>query len=172
VGKLDHSIKRLIADLFDSMHEANGLGLAAIQIGVPLRVAVIQLPNEIDDEYAGKLLVLRNPEIIKTSGECVVEEGCLSIPGYVGDVKRAEQCTVRARDENGKEIRIRASGLLAQALQHEIDHMDGILYIDYLPGPDALRPARPASVAPDEPEGVPNIDEPGLEVVPQITSPV
>jgi peptide deformylase len=142
VGRMDQSLRRLIDDMADSMHAANGLGLAAIQIGVPLRVVVIELPEEVEDAYAGKRIVLRNPEIIKTAGECIVEEGCLSIPGYVGDVKRAEQVTVRARDAAGKEIRIRAAGLLAQALQHEVDHLDGLLYIDYLSGPEALRPVR------------------------------
>ncbi len=151
VGKMDRSLSRLIDDMFETMHAANGLGLAAIQVGVPLRLVVIQLPEGMEDEpYSGKRLVLRNPEIIKTAGECLLEEGCLSLPGLVADVKRAEQVTVRARDENGKEIRIRASGLLAQALQHEIDHLDGILYIDYLSSLDELRQARRAA---EEEEG-------------------
>ncbi len=143
VGRMDRSLSRLIEDMFDTMHAANGVGLAAIQIGVPLRLVVIQLPEGIEDEpWAGKRIVLRNPEIIKSSGECRVEEGCLSLPGYAADVKRAEQVTVKARDESGKEIRIRAAGLLAQALQHEIDHLDGILYIDYLESMDELRPVQ------------------------------
>lgn len=143
VGKMDRSLSRLIEDMFDTMYEANGVGLAAIQVGVPLRLVVIQLPEGMEDEpWAGKRIVLRNPEIIKTTGECVMEEGCLSLPGYVADVPRSERVTVRARDEHGKEFRMRASGLFAQALQHEIDHLDGILFIDYLKSLDELRPVR------------------------------
>ncbi|MCL5025189.1 MAG: peptide deformylase [Chloroflexi bacterium] len=155
VGKMDRSLSRLIEDMFETMYEANGLGLAAIQIGVPLRLVVIQLPEGLEDEpMSGKRLVLRNPEIIKTSGECLVEEGCLSLPGYVADVSRSEQVTVRARDEHGKEVRVRASGLLAQALQHEIDHLEGILFIDYLKSLDELRPVRRKAEGPEEESGV------------------
>ncbi len=109
--------------MIETMKKAPGVGLAAPQVGVPLRLAVI----EVDD----KITVIVNPEIIKTSGEVELDEGCLSVPGFWGRVNRYERVSVKALDRNGKELRIRdAEGLLAQALQHEIDHLDGHLYID------------------------------------------
>ena len=117
---------------------ANGVGLAAPQVGVSLRVAVIVIPDETP-------IVLVNPEVVRRQGERLVDEGCLSIPGYVGQIKRAESVTVKARDRGGREIRIKADELLAQALEHEIDHLNGVLYIDHLDNPADLR-----KIAPDE----------------------
>jgi peptide deformylase len=91
-------------------------------------------------------IVLINPEIVRRKGERVVDEGCLSIPGYIGQIKRAESVRVKGRDQNGKEIRIKASELLAQALEHEIDHLNGVLYIDYLDSMDKLRKLEPGEV--------------------------
>jgi peptide deformylase len=105
--------------------------LAAPQVGVSLRVIVINIPGAED-------VVLVNPEIVKSSGEQTVTEGCLSVPGYYGEIKRAEQVTAKGRDASGKEVRIKADGLLAQALQHEIDHLDGWLYIDHLENQEKL----------------------------------
>ncbi|HEY82697.1 MAG TPA: peptide deformylase [Dehalococcoidia bacterium] len=133
VGTVDGSIRKLIRDMLETMHAEPGrVGLAAPQVGVPLRVIVIGLPEEED-------LVIINPEIVRRRGERLVDEGCLSVPGYVGQIKRAESVTVKGRDQNGKEIRIKADGLLAQALEHEIDHLNGTLYLDHLESLDQLR---------------------------------
>ena len=137
VSRMDGSIHRLIDDMIETMHQASGVGLAANQIGVPLRVAVIGMPDEEE-------LVLINPEIIKTTGERLINEGCLSIPGYVAQVQRAETVRIKARNREGKEVRLRGEELLAQALQHEIDHLNGVLYIDHLNSMDELRPVEGA----------------------------
>ena len=133
VPGIDSSIRRLINDMIETMHEANGVGLAAPQVGVLLRLVVIRMPEEGAED-----IVLINPEIVRKSGERVVEERCLSIPGYAGMVNRACNVTVKARDENWKEFRIKGDELLAQALEHEIDHLGGILYIDRLDSPEKL----------------------------------
>jgi len=136
VRSIDESIHRLIDDMLETMHSAGGVGLAAPQLGTLLRVIVIGIPE-------GEDIVLINPEIVRRTGERVVDEGCLSIPGYIGQIKRAESVRVKGRDQNGKEIRIKASELLAQALEHEIDHLNGVLYIDYLDSMDKLRKLEP-----------------------------
>jgi peptide deformylase len=114
------------------MQQASGVGLAAPQIGVPLRVVVIQLPDE-------EPVALINPEMVKRGGEREVVEGCLSVPGYAGDIKRSVSVTVKARDRQGKSVRIKASGLMAQALEHELDHLNGVLFVDHVESPDKLR---------------------------------
>jgi peptide deformylase len=136
VRNMDGSIKRLIANMRETMHAAYGVGLAAPQIGIPLRVIVIGIPQQED-------IALINPQVVRKAGERVVSEGCLSIPGYIGEIKRAESVTVRGRDQDGKELRIKAKELLAQALEHEIDHLNGVLYIDYLESMDKLRKIEP-----------------------------
>jgi len=133
---VDGSIHRLIDDMIETMHAAPGVGLAAPQVGVPLRVIVIGIPEQED-------IALINPEIVRSSGERLVNEGCLSIPGYIGEVKRAVAVTAKGRDASGKEIRIKAEELLAQALEHEIDHLNGVLYIDHLESRDKLRKIEP-----------------------------
>jgi peptide deformylase len=131
VTRFDASIKHLVEDLIETMHAANGVGLAAPQIAQSLRVMVA--------EYGDRQEVLINPEIIKESGEQVGPEGCLSIPGYIGEnIKRAMMVVIKGRDVHGKEIRIRADGFFARVLQHEIDHLDGILYLDRLQRPEDL----------------------------------
>ena len=132
VTTTDSSIQRLIDDMVETMQQASGVGLAAPQIGVPLRVVVIQLPDE-------EPVALINPEIVKRSGEREVVEGCLSVPGYAGDIKRSVSVTVKARDRQGKSVRIKASGLMAQALEHELDHLNGVLFVDHVESPDKLR---------------------------------
>ncbi len=136
VRSIDGSIHRLISDMIETMHDAPGIGLAAPQIGIPLRVIVIGIPEQ--EEIA-----LINPQIVRRKGERVINEGCLSIPGYIGQLKRSEAVTVKGRDPNGKEIRIKADELLAQALEHEIDHINGVLYIDRLESIDDLRKIEP-----------------------------
>jgi len=123
VPSVDASIKRLISDMIITMQRANGVGLAAPQVGVSLRVIVLQMPEQ---EPFGMV----NPEVVKCSGERMVIEGCLSVPGYQGELKRSEKVTVKGLDREGKKMRIKAADLLAQALEHEIDHIDGILYTD------------------------------------------
>ncbi|MDA0353799.1 MAG: peptide deformylase [Chloroflexi bacterium] len=126
VRRVDDSIRRLIADMTESMIEAQGVGIAAPQIGVGLRVVVIGMPDE-------EPFPLINPEVIKREGERRLQEGCLSVPGYRGEVTRSLQVTVKALDGHGREIRIKAEDdLLAQALEHEVDHLNGTLYVDRL----------------------------------------
>lgn len=136
VKGVDSSLQQLIDDMRETMHSASGVGLAAPQVGVPIRVIVIGMPEEED-------LPLINPEIVRRSGERVVDEGCLSIPGYIGQIKRAESVTIRGRDQNWKPVRIKADELLAQVLEHEIDHLKGTLYIDHLDSMDKLRKLAP-----------------------------
>ena len=126
VTSVTPDVRKLADDMVETMHQNAGVGLAAPQVGVARRVIVIQLP---DDEEPR---VYVNPEIIRREGERHVEEGCLSIPGYRGMVKRSERVRAKALDKNGRLVRIKADQLLAQALEHEIDHLDGILYIDRL----------------------------------------
>lgn len=136
VRNIDGSIRKLIADMVETMHAAPGVGLAAPQVGVPLRVIVISMPEDED-------IAIIDPQIMRRTGERLVNEGCLSIPGYVGEIKRAESVRIKGRDQNGKEIRIKADELLAQALEHEIDHLNGVLYIDHLESQDKLRKIEP-----------------------------
>lgn len=136
VRQIDSSIQRLFDDMIDTMRSAHGVGLAAPQVGVLLRVIVIEVPER-------EVIALINPEIVKKSGEELVEEGCLSLPGYRAMIKRAVNITVKGRDGEGKECRIKADELLAQALQHEIDHLNGVLYIDYLESLDQLYKVEP-----------------------------
>jgi len=127
VPSIDASIRRLIEDMIESMKAANGVGLAAPQIGVSLRLIVIGLPEE--EPFA-----LINPEIVKRSGERILEEGCLSIPGYrTESLVRSVNVVAKGTAPTGKPVRIRAKDdLLAEALEHEIDHINGILYIDHI----------------------------------------
>jgi peptide deformylase len=132
VKTIDGSIQKLIANMLETVHADPGrAGLAAPQVGVSLRVIVIDIPG-------AENIVLINPEIVKRSGERPVTEGCLSVPGYYGEIKRAKSVTAKGRDASGKEIRIKANELLAQALEHEIDHLNGMLYIDHLESQDKL----------------------------------
>ena len=136
VKNIDGSVRKLAADMIETMHAVSGVGLAAPQVGVPLRVIVIGMPEEED-------VVLINPQIVRRAGERWLTEGCLSVPGYFGEIQRAQRVTVKGKDLSGKEIRIKAEELLAQALEHEIDHINGVLYIDHLESQDKLRKVEP-----------------------------
>lgn len=137
VTTIDKSVKKLVADMLETLHAEEGrAGLAAPQVGVSLRITVIGIPDEED-------IVLINGDIVKRKGERVISEGCLSIPGYVGEVVRAETVTAKGLDANGKQIRIKGEGLLAQALEHELDHLDGVLYIDKLASKESFRKLGP-----------------------------
>jgi peptide deformylase len=124
VSSFDASLHRLLDDMLQTMRDAPGVGLAANQIGVPLQVAVIEVDERITE--------LVNPQVVKGSGEQLDWEGCLSLPGYVAEVTRHERVTVKARDRHGREFRVKGTELFSRALQHEIDHLNGILYIDSL----------------------------------------
>ncbi|HEY69517.1 MAG TPA: peptide deformylase [Anaerolineae bacterium] len=125
-------LQMLIDDMIETMREAPGVGLAAPQVNVSQRVIVIEFAEPSDDEEpAPKLYVLINPEIVRHSKETTTDqEGCLSVPGYVGEVDRFSTLTVKGRNRHGKPVRIKAKDWLARILQHEIDHLDGVLYID------------------------------------------
>jgi peptide deformylase len=160
VSRFDSSLERLVNDMWETMHDAPGVGLAAPQIGVPLRVLVAEWQEEVEGKIVKEERVaLVNPEIIKRSkDELLGTEGCLSIPGYVGDnIRRAAAITVKGRDPHGKEIRVHAEGWFARILQHEIDHLDGILFIDRLDQREDLR-AVTAEEAQAEAEGKPTAD--------------
>ena len=131
VSRIDSSIQRLIDNMIETMQEVRGIGLAAPQVGVPLRVIVLQMPDE-------EPMVIINPAIVKRSGEQEVAEGCLSVPGYYGEIKRSASVTVKGQNRKGKAIRVKATGLMAEALEHEIDHINGTLYIDHLESQDKL----------------------------------
>ena len=122
VIKVSQKIKALLADMADTMYAALGVGLAAPQVGISKRVIVVDVGEG--------LLELVNPKIVSAQGEDTKEEGCLSVPGLVGEVTRAAEVVVRAQDGKGRHREITATGLLARALQHEIDHLEGVLFID------------------------------------------
>ena len=151
VKHFGQALQDLIEDMVETMHATQGLGFAAPQIGVSQQVIVIQLPEDEEDPQSGKLYVLCNPEIVKAIGEEESEEGCLSVPGFAGDVQRAGVVTVKGLDRHGKKIRIKAEGLLARAFQHEIDHINGALFIDRVDSPEKIRRIEP--VERTEPEG-------------------
>lgn len=127
VTVVDDELQTLIDDMIDTMYDAPGVGLAAPQVGVSKQLAVIDISSK---EAEVPLIVLINPVVIETEGAVEFEEGCLSLPEYTTKVKRSERVVVRAIDREGKKIEIDTEGLLAIALQHEIDHLDGILLID------------------------------------------
>jgi peptide deformylase len=127
VAQVDAALRTLIDDMFETMYAAPGIGLAATQVNVAKRVLVIDL-----SERRNEPLALINPEILQRAGVEETEEGCLSVPGYFDKVTRAEQIRVRALDRDGKQIEFDADGLLAVCIQHEIDHLDGKLFVDYL----------------------------------------
>ncbi len=129
IDKFDEEIEKLVADMFESMYAASGVGLAAPQIGIGLRIAVIDVSN---GKNAEAKLVCANPEITHAEGEQREEEGCLSLPGFRGHVARPQYVTVRAQDASGKEFEMRGEGLLARAFCHEIDHLNGTLFIMHL----------------------------------------
>lgn len=127
VERVDDSVRRLVADMFETMYQAPGIGLAATQVNVHRRIIAIDISEERDQP-----LCLINPEILERSGEEEMEEGCLSVPGVYDRVVRAERIRFRALDRDGQPFEQEAEGLLAVCIQHEIDHLDGKLFVDYL----------------------------------------
>ena len=146
VTRIDASILRLLDDLAETMYAAPGAGLAANQIGVALRAIVVK--GDENQHYA-----LVNPELVRGEGSQVGYEACLSFPGWVGEVERYETVVVRGMNRRGKEVRVKASGFTARAFQHEIDHIDGILFTDRLTSLDTLRKAEELE-AEDESEAI------------------
>lgn len=130
IERVDADLQKLADDMLETMYDAPGIGLAAIQVGIARRLLVIDLSKEGEEKQP---LVIINPEIIKSSdARSVYEEGCLSIPDYYAEVERPAQVTVKSIDRDGKEQVIEADGLLATCLQHEIDHLNGVLFIDHI----------------------------------------
>lgn len=127
VTEIDNSIKTLVKDMFETMREERGIGLAATQVNVHKRVIVMDVSDEQNEPR-----VFINPEIIEQQGKMINEEGCLSVPNNYAKVERAEEITVKALDENGEEFTLDAEGLLAVCIQHEMDHLQGKLFVDYL----------------------------------------
>ncbi len=140
--RFEPSLQKLVDDMFETMHAANGVGLAAPQIAQSIRVLVAEYDDpETEAHYKVALL---NPEIIKAEGEEVGAEGCLSIPGYVGEnIRRAAKVQVKGQDIKGRAMKVNAEGWWARILQHEIDHLNGILFLDRLDRPEDLREAQP-----------------------------
>lgn len=156
---IDPATQTLIDDMLETLHSANGVGLAAPQVGVLQRLIVIEIPPSDEGDERGdanragdktaekdspvarpKQYILINPEIIKRSeNEEVAEEGCLCLPNYVGEVRRAYSVIAKGKDRRGKDVRVKGRGLLARALQHEIDHLDGVLFMDRVEDPTTLR---------------------------------
>lgn len=127
VERVNDSIRAIVDDMFDTMYQEEGIGLAAPQVAIQQRIITIDIDGEKQNQ-----LVLINPEIIESSGETGIEEGCLSIPGFRGLVPRKEKVTVKALNRDGEEFTLKADGLLAICIQHEIDHLNGVLFVDYL----------------------------------------
>lgn len=128
-GTVDRETQRLIDDMIETMYAAPGIGLAAPQVGVSKRLVVLDVSAK-EEKYP--LIVLINPEIVEADGIIDSEEGCLSVPGYLASVKRAERLRVKGFDRHGKAVEVEGAGLLARALQHEIDHLNGVLFVDRL----------------------------------------
>lgn len=130
VSVFDDELKTLIQDMFDTMYADDGIGLAAPQIGVDKRIVVMDVAS--NDGKSSEQMVLINPVITKKEGEVISNEGCLSVPEYRADVNRAEKITIEALNAEGAPVVYEADGLLAICMQHELDHLDGVLFIDYL----------------------------------------
>ncbi|MDT8438511.1 MAG: peptide deformylase [Wenzhouxiangellaceae bacterium] len=127
VASVDQSVRQLVDDMFETMYAARGIGLAATQVNQPLRLLVLDL-----SEARDRPQVFINPEITAREGAQLCEEGCLSVPGEYAEVERAERISVRALDRDGTPFEVEADGLLAVCIQHEIDHLDGKVFVDYL----------------------------------------
>lgn len=146
VQRITPEIQQLIDDMIETMDENDGVGLAAVQIGEMHRIIVIEIPEDEEVWGSGILYVVLNPEIVKESRETEVGiEGCLSIRGYAGEVERATEVLVRGENTHGKPFRLRAKGYLARVFQHEIDHLNGVLYIDRLVAPDRIWEVKPGT---------------------------
>jgi peptide deformylase len=144
VTRFGPELKQLIDDMTETMRKAPGVGLAAPQVNVSERVVVVELPADEEEGTPAELYAFVNPEIVKTSHEVEDgQEGCLSVPGYVGEVPRHTMIVVRGQDVRGKPQRVRAKDYLARIFQHEIDHLDGVLFIDRVEDPSKIHKVTP-----------------------------
>jgi len=143
IKKIDASLQQLIDDMIETMHDAPGVGLAANQVGVSLRLCVIHVPGE-------EIVTLINPEIVRRSGSRECDEGCLSLPGFKGVIERSEKVVVKGLNRDGRPVRYHAVDLFAEAIEHEVDHLNGSLYFDYLDSMDKLVPYTRPEEAPTE----------------------
>ena len=140
IRTVDDALRKLAADMRQTMLEAPGVGLAAPQVGVNRRLFVAHVPEGYDEEDDAEFnLALVNPEVVKGHGRVFALEGCLSIPGWVGEVPRYESITVKGTDLNNRDIRLKLRGYIARVVQHEIDHLDGILFTDRIEDPSTFR---------------------------------
>src|SRR3954452_24793063 len=140
IRAVDDHLRKLAVDMHETMDEAPGVGLAGPQIGVMKRIIVVRVPSDFQEE--GELEIREtfvNPEIIKGHGREVATEGCLSIPGWIGDVPRYESITFKALNLQNKEIRVKARGYYARVVQHEVDHLEGVLFVDRIEDKTTLR---------------------------------
>jgi peptide deformylase len=140
VQKVTPKLAAFAERMLETMREASGVGLAAPQVGVLQRFFVVELPEDEEINQPRETYILFNPEIVKGRGEQIGYEGCLSIPGYIGEVARQEQISVKGLDKKGRPLRLKVEGYLARVFQHEIDHLDGVLYTDRLTDPDSFQP--------------------------------
>ena len=147
IRRIDKSVLKIAYDMVDAMREAGGVGLAANQIGVLRRIIVVQLP-EVEEAS-----IYINPEILSREGEREVEEGCLSVPGYRGTITRSLWVRFGALDHDSKVVKLEAEDLLSQVLEHEVDHLNGILYLDHLKSHDDLVKIEPQELEPESPDG-------------------
>jgi peptide deformylase len=139
VSRFNDELQELAGDMVETMRSAQGVGLAAPQVGILERVIVVETPEQDEEPGSGQLHVVVNPKLIRGSSDLVDGiEGCLSIPGYVGEVTRHESAVIKGQDLQGRRIRINAEGFLARVFQHEIDHLEGVLFIDQLTAPDRI----------------------------------
>ncbi len=139
VTRFSDELRALADDMVETMRSSNGVGLAAPQVGVLQRLIIVETPEDEDEPGSGELHIVVNPKLIRVSEELVDGlEGCLSIPGYVGEVTRHETVVVKGQDVRGRKIRVNATGFLARVLQHEIDHLEGVLFVDQLTAPDRI----------------------------------
>jgi peptide deformylase len=146
-------LKQLIDDMIETMRAAPGVGLAAPQVNVPERVIVVELPADEEEGQPAELYVFVNPELVKTSSEVEEgQEGCLSIPGYLGEVSRHTMCVIRGVDANGRPQRVRAYDYLARILQHEMDHLEGVMFIDRVTDPAKIHKITAEEVGEMDPE--------------------
>lgn len=132
VTQIDDATLKFIMDMFETMHAADGIGLAANQVGVLQRIIVVDI-SCLEDFKEVKPLALINPEVISEEGKCTMEEGCLSVPDVRGEVERPKKIVVNYKDTNFKDQQIVAEDLLARVILHELDHLNGVLFVDYLP---------------------------------------
>ena len=151
IKTFDANLRKLASDMFETMHAHNGVGLAAPQIGLSIRLLVAELEPDTREGERGFKVALCNPEIVKSSDEMVSDfEGCLSMPGWIGEVPRHVSITVKAQTPEGKELRIRASDYYARVLQHEIDHLNGVLFTDRIVDIKTLRKIDPETMSEEE----------------------